>query len=208
MFRLVLLFGIPAMLLTGCSSGKTALHQGNFDLAVKKASQRLNQPRGLFKRGYETAPQVLKEAFRHAYNQHQTVIRRLSSAAPSDPNQPATFRWETVFQEYAHLQTLTDNARRGFARQCEACAEWLAAYPASYVDRQNEVRELAAADRYQAAEQAFAYREENRLAAKEAYLHYQKAMDWVPNYRQARAQSEAVLPFAILRVVVEPLSPT
>ena len=218
MFRLVLLFGILATLLTACSSGKTALHQGNFDLAVKKASQRLNQPRGLFKRGYETAPQVLKEAFRHAYDQHQTVIRRLTSAAPTDPNQPVSFRWETVFEEYVHLQTLTDNARRGFAprgfaprglaRQCPACAEWLAAYPASYVDRQNEVRELAAADRYQAAEQAFTFREENRLAAKEAYQHYQKAMNWVPNYRQARAQSEAVLPFAILRVVVEPLSPT
>lgn len=213
MIRLVLFFGLFAPLLTACSSGKTALHQGNFDLAVKKASQRLNQPRGLFKRGYETAPQVLKEAFRHAYDEHQTAIRRLSSAAPTDPNQPPTFRWEKVFQEYTHLQTLTDNARRGFAprgfaRPCESCAEWLAAYPASYADRQNEVRELAAADRYQAAEQAFTYREENRLAAKEAYQHYQKAMTWVPNYRQARAQSEAVLPFAILRVVVEPLSPT
>jgi hypothetical protein len=208
MGRLVLFFSLLATLLTACSSGKTALHQGNFDLAVKKASQRLNQPRGLFKRGYETAPQVLKEAFRHAYDQHQTAIRRLSSAAPTDPNQPVSFRWETVFQEYTKLQTLTDNARRGFVRQCPACAEWLAAYPASYVDRQNEVRELAAADRYQVAEQAFAYREENRLAAKEAYQHYQKALSWVPNYRQARAQSEAVLPFAILRVVVEPLHPT
>ncbi|KAA9349452.1 hypothetical protein [Larkinella humicola] len=208
MVRLVLFFGLFVLLLTACSSGKTALRQGNFDLAVKKASQRLNQPRGLFKRGYETAPQVLKEAFRHAYDQHQTIIRRLSSAAPSAPNQPVSFRWETVFQEYTHLQTLTDNARRGFVRQCPACAEWLAAYPASYVDRQNEVRELAAADRYQVAEQAFTFREENRLAAKEAYQHYQKALSWVPNYRQARAQSEAVLPFAILRVVVEPLSPT
>ncbi|MGM9512358.1 hypothetical protein ACS5NO_31790 [Larkinella sp. GY13] len=208
MVRLVLFFGLFVPLLTACSSGKTALHQGNFDLAVKKASQRLNQPRGLFKRGYEMAPQVLKEAFRHAYNQHQNVIRRLSSATSTDSNQPFSFRWETVFQEYTHLQTLTDNARRGFVRQCPACAEWLAAYPASYVDRQNEVRELAAADRYQVAEQAFTFREENRLAAKEAYQHYQKALSWVPNYRQARAQSEAVLPFAILRVVVDPLHPT
>ncbi|GAB3902655.1 hypothetical protein GCM10028803_29710 [Larkinella knui] len=212
MIRPVLFFGLVITLLTACSSGKTALKQGNFDLAVKRASQRLNQPRGFFKRGHEMAPQVLKEAFIHAYNQHQAAIRRLSSAPPSDPNQPA-FRWETVFREYTQLQTLTDNARRGFAgrgsaRPCDACLAWLSAYPSSYVDRQNEVRELAAADRYQVAEQAFSFREENRLAAKEAYQNYQKAMDWVPDYRQARAKSAAVLPFAILRVVIEPLSPT
>lgn len=208
MVRLVLLFVIIATWLMACSSGKIALKRGNFDLAVQKASQRLQQPRGLFKRGYQMAPQVLKEAFVHAYNQHQTAIRRLSSASRSDSTQSFSFRWEAVFREYTQLQTLTNNARRGLARQCSACLEWLAAYPSSYADRQNEVRELAAADRYYAAEQAFPYREENRLAAKEAYLHYQKALEWVPDYRQARAKSEEALPFAILRVVIEPLSPT
>ncbi|RRB06991.1 hypothetical protein [Larkinella rosea] len=204
MFRLVLLSGLFALLLDGCSSGKTALKRGQFDLAVKRASHRLTQSRGLFKRGYETAPLVLKEAFIHAYNQHQTAIRKLTSAA--DSNQP--FRWETVFQEYTHLQTLTNDARRGFAAHCSTCEEWLAAYPASYSDRLNEVRELAAADRYNVAEQAFPYREENRLAAKEAYLSYQKAVDWVPDYRHASAKAQEALPFAILRVVVEPISPT
>ncbi|MGA0558669.1 hypothetical protein ACO2Q8_18555 [Larkinella sp. VNQ87] len=213
MTRLVLLSVGIAIGLLGCSSGKTALKRGHFDLAVERASQRLTQPRGLFKRGYETAPQVLKEAFVHAYNQHQSTIRRLSLATPTDPNQPPAYRWETVYQEYTKLQTLTDNARRGFIRRgqtfpCEACMEWLAAYPSSYADRQKEVRELAAADRYQVAEEAFAFRDENRLAAKEAYLNYHKAMDWVPDYRQARAKAAEALPFAILRVIIEPLSPT
>ncbi|GAB3930996.1 hypothetical protein [Larkinella terrae] len=203
MFRLILFFGLIATVLTACTSGKTALRRGRFDLAVEKASHRLSQPRGLFKRGYETAPQVLKEAFVHAYNQHQTAIRRLSSASAANLNHP--FRWETVFQEYTQLQLLTDNARRG---SCDACTEWLAAYPTSYADRLREVRELAAADRYAIAEEAFPFREENRLAAKEAYISYRKAIDWVADYRQARAKSEDALPFAILRVVVEPLSPT
>lgn len=85
---------------------------------------------------------------------------------------------------------------------------WLAAYPTSYLDRQRDIRELAAADRYDAAEQAFAYREENRLAAKEAFLQYRKATEWVPDYRQANAKAADALPFAILRVVIEPLYPS
>lgn len=206
MFRRILLYLTIVLLLTACSSGKTALKRGKFDLAVQKASHRLEQPRGPFKRGYRLAPLVLKEAFVHAYNQHQNAIRRFSSAHFTNPDYP--FRWENVFQEYTQLQTLTDNARRGFAKECDACAEWLSAYPTSYADRQTEVRKLAAADRYQAAEQAFVYREENRLAAKEAYLNYRKAMDWVPDYQLSFAKSEDALPFAILRVVIEPIGPT
>lgn len=212
MVRSLLFIGILA-LLVACSSGKTALNRGNFDLAVKNASHRLQQRPGLSKRGHPIAVRVLQQAFIRAYEQHQTAIRRLSAASNT-----TDFRWERVYQEYEQLQTLTDNARRGFAQRgfagrdlterCDTCPNWLAAYPASYADRQRDTRELAAADRYEVAEQAFAYREENRFAAKDAYLNYRKSIDWIPDYRQAHAKAQDALPFAILRVVVEPLSPT
>ncbi|GAB3697751.1 hypothetical protein GCM10027592_22190 [Spirosoma flavus] len=205
MFRPILLSAITALLLTACSSGKSALKRGDFDLAVKKASQRLNQSSFLSKRGQELAPLVLRDAFKLAYDQHQATIRRLSSANPTTANQTPAFRWETVFQEYGELQKLTDNAR---ASNCAACAEWLTTYPVSYADQQREIRQLAAADRYDVAEQAFAYREDDRQAAKDAYLNYQKALDWVPDFRQARGKAEDALPFAILRVAIEPLSPS
>ncbi|GAB3754404.1 hypothetical protein [Spirosoma pomorum] len=199
-----------AALLVACSTGKTALNHGRFDLAVKRASQRLQQPKGFSKRGYTLAPWVLQQAFVRAYEQHQTAIRQLSSPANKAP-----FRWEAVYNVYEKLQTLTDDAhkaRRALDRRvlavCDSCPNWLAVYPASYQDRQRDTRELAATDRYDAADQAFVYREEDRLAAKDAYLNYQKANDWVPNYRQSRAKAEEALPFAILRVVVEPLGPT
>lgn len=198
MFCRLALFVITAAWLTACSSGQTAMKRGKFDLAVKQASHRLSQRPGLTKRGYTKAPVVLKQAFERAYEQHQTAIRRLSAPTNTD-----AFRWEVVYKEYTALQTLTNAAG-----QCTACADWLAAYPTSYADRQQATRELAAADRYEAAERAFPYREENRLAAKEAYLQYQKAIEWVPDYRQARAKAEDALPFAMLRVVIEPLSPT
>jgi len=203
MHRPSLLIVILAGLVTACSSGQTALRHGQFDLAVQRASFRLNQNPGLSKRGHRLAGLVLKEAFERAYRQHQTTIQRLSAADKPRPGEPGPFRWEAVHAEYAKLQTLTDNAAR-----CRSCADWLSAYPTSYADRQNEVRQLAAADRYELAEEAFAYREENRLAARDAYTNYKKALDWVPDYRQARGKAADAFPFAILRVVVEPLGPT
>lgn len=210
MFCRLLLFVTTAALLNACSSGQTALNRGKFDLAVKQASHRLNQRPGMSKRGHALATGVLQQAFVRAYEQHQTTIRRLSSPANTD-----AFRWENVHNEYVALQTLTDNARRGFDRRGvdrrrtdSTESEWLSGYPASYAEQLRDIRTLAAADRYEAAEQAFSYREENRLAAKDAYLNYYKAIEWVPDYRQARAKAEEALPFAILRVVVEPISPT
>lgn len=198
MVRPLLFSALIIALLTACSSGKTALVQGKFDLAVQRAAHRLGQSPGLSKRGHAIAPWVLQQAFVRAYEQHQLAIRRLSSPANTD-----AFRWEAIHAEYEKLQTLTDDARR-----CTICTDWLSAYPASYQERRRETRELAAADRYDMAEQAFAYREENRLAARDAYLNYRKATDWVPDYRQARGKAADALPFATLRVVVEPLSPT
>ena len=198
MIRLSFLIGLTAILLTACSSGKTALKQGNYDLAVKRASERINQRPGLSKRGHGMASGVLRQAFVQSYEQHQATIRRLSA-----PTNALPFRWEAVHAEYEVLQTLTDNAQK-----CRSCADWLISYPASYQDRQRDTRELAAADRYQVAEQAFGYRETNRLAAKDAYLNYRKAAEWVPNYRETLTKSEDALPYAILRVVVEPLGPT
>ncbi|MBC3785666.1 hypothetical protein [Spirosoma utsteinense] len=198
MIRLFLFSGMIALLMSACSSGKTALQRGQYDVAVRKAAERLRQGPGLSRRGHGLASLVLEKAFVRGYEQHQTRIRRLSSSENPEP-----FRWEAVHAEYEALQALTDNALK-----CTTCADWLTSYPTSYSARQLDTRELAAADRYRVAEEAFAYRETDRRAAKEAYLNYRKAAEWVPNYRQTLAKSEDVLPFAILRVVVEPLGAT
>ena len=198
MVRSLLLLLVTGTLLIGCSSGKAAFRRGHYDSAVQKAAGRLNQRPGLSKRGHATASWVLQRAFVRGYKRHQTTIGRLSA-----PANPLPFRWEAVHAEYDALQTITDNAFK-----CTACTGWLATYPASYRDRQRDTRELAAADRYEAAERAFPHRKTDQLAAKDAYLNYRRAADWIPNYRQTLAKSEEALPFAILRVVVDPPGPT
>ncbi|GAB3956323.1 hypothetical protein GCM10028805_45820 [Spirosoma harenae] len=208
MFRSILLCLFILPLLIACSSGKTAFKREKYDLAVQRASKRLEQRPGFSKRGHELATQVLKQAFTQAYEQHQTAIRQLSA-----PSSQVDFRWERVFREYEQLQALTDNARRGFDQRrleqtCADCIDWLVSYPTSYQTQQQETRQLAAADRYEAAEQAFAYRESNRLAAKDAYLQYRKTEEWVADYKQAKAKAADAFAFAILRVAIEPLGPT
>lgn len=177
--------------LSGCSAGESALKNGNYDSAVLSAVGRLRQ-----KPEHATAQKVLSQAFRAAYEQRQNAILRLSRSA--EP-----FRWERVLPEYQKLQKLGDAINA-----CPTCPERVSGFPLDFRDRLGEVRELAAADRYRAAEEAFAYRETDRLAAREAVLQFQKASQWVPNYRDADGRAADALYFAAFRLVIEPMQPS
>jgi hypothetical protein len=182
-------FALLVALLTACSSGKTALRQGDFDAAVAKAANRFQR-----KPDHKHARFVLEEAFELAYNRHQQTIQAIGHS--QEP-----FRWERAVTAYTQLQKTTDIARR-------SGLDWANKYPASYTQNLTEVRTLAAADRYEAAEQAFPYHKDNLQAARDAHDNYIRANALEQNYRDACAKAEAVLPYAILRVVVEPLTPS
>ncbi len=186
-----------AVIFLSCSSGKTAYKRGDYAEAVQKASRRLSQKSGLSRRGHELAGMVIQRAFVEGYEQHQATIRKLANP----PSQP--FRWEAIFAEYDILQKMATDAR-----QAAGDADWLATYPGDYTQRLNDTRQLAAEERYALAESAFAHREEDRMMAREAYEQYQKAISWVPNYRQSTQQSLEAFSYAVLRVVLEPPLPT
>ena len=186
--------------LSACSSGKTAYRRGDYAQAVQKASTRLAQKKGWGNRGHELAALVLQRAFAQGYNQHQEAIRRLST------NTALPYRWEAVFAEYKTLQTMTDEALRSVVSRGDS--NWLAPYPADYDDRQAQTRTLAAAERYALAEAAYAHRETNRLAARDAYEQYAQTLNWEPNYRDAAQKLREVSPWATLRVLVEPPTQT
>ncbi|MBO0939857.1 hypothetical protein J2I47_25150 [Fibrella sp. HMF5335] len=189
--------------LSACSSGKTAYRRGDYAEAVQKASTRLAQKKGWSNRGHELAMLVLQRAFVQGYNKHQEAIRRLTNAA-------RPYRWEAIFTEYKTLQTMTDEAHRTLAIRQAAGTEptWLAPYPTGYESQLAETRTLAAAERYALAEAAFAHRETDRYAAREAYEQYGQALNWEPNYLDATQKRLTVAPFAMLRVLVEPPTQT
>lgn len=91
---------------------------------------------------------------------------------------------------------------------CPSCLAILKNYPLDYQPQIKEARELAAADRYQAAETAFSYSQTDRLAARDAVLNFQKAEEWVENYRDARLRAADALYLAAFRVVIEPMAIT
>ncbi|WP_041258990.1 hypothetical protein [Fibrella aestuarina] len=202
----LLTYGLLGLLggLMACSSGKTAYRRGDYAEAVKKASERLRQPKGWGRRGHELAAEVVKRAFVNGYNQHQATIRALSA----DVQRP--FRWEAVFAEYETLQAMSADAQRALQPLAEqqVATDWLANYPTDYTNALAETRQLAAADRYQLAETAFAQRQTDRLAARTAYEQYQAAQKWVPGYQQSAQRSLEAFSFAVLRVLIEPPVPT
>lgn len=180
-------------LLAACSSGKSAYMRGEYADAVEKASTRLNQKRGLGKRGHDLAGLVIQRAFVQGYAHHQAIVRQLSQG--QEP-----FRWERVFAEYETLQKMTADARSALPN-----ADWLGTYPADYAPRLAEARQLAADERMAVADAAFAFRTTNRMAARDAVAHYQKALAWVPTNPQAVQRSLEAQQYGTLRVLVEPM---
>ncbi|WP_234733556.1 hypothetical protein [Tellurirhabdus bombi] len=190
--RSIYLYGLLTLLgFSGCGTGKNALKHGNFTTAVQLSTQRLRQ-----KPANPKAQQVLQEAFATAYNQRQRAILQLSRS-----DEP--FRWELVVKEYNKLQELAKQVTA-----CPSCPDVLKNYPLHYETQLQEARELAAADRYKAAELAFTYSQNDRLAARDAVLNFQKADQWVENYRDARLRAADALYLAAFRVVIEPMAIT
>lgn len=166
-----------------------ALRSGRFDEAVEIAARRYAQ-----KPEHKHARFVLEEAFEAAYNRHQRTIQAISRS-----NEP--FRWERAVLVYDQLQRTTDVARR-------SGLPWAERYPSDYDQNRREIRSLAASDRFNAAEQAYRGHKESVEAAREAMFHYERANDWVSNYRDACTKAAEVYPYAILRIMVEPPVPS
>jgi sarcosine oxidase delta subunit len=170
--------------LAACSSGKQALQRGDYEESVLKAINRLrSNPE------HKKARATLQEAFPLTVSYHQEKINALKSS--TEP-----FYWEKVLDSYNTLTRLHEEIQR-----CPACRQ-LAPNSRAYLNEAAEARFQAAAERYQAGELAFK-RDNSRLSAKEAYLHYRRANELQPDYRNVRAKMEEAYSYATLKVVLE-----
>ena len=88
MKRNYILIAISCLLLAACSSGKKRLEQGDYDTAVYKAVNRLQQKPQLGK-----AEKVLRQAYTLAVNEHMEVIR-------FHDNMDAMFKYDKMLREY------------------------------------------------------------------------------------------------------------
>ena len=170
----------------GCSTGKKALEQGNYDQAVYQAVNRL-QSNGESKK----AKAILKEAYQFALGLHTDNIKRYNLLA--DP-----FKWEHIVSEYNAINSLHDRIRR-----CPACLSMLP-NPTFFSTELNQAKQIAAENRYNLGIESMKQKE-NRTMAIKAHQHFQQAAYYVPRFKDVEKQIQEALYYAMLRVVVEPV---
>lgn len=175
-------------LLQACSSGMSALKEGNLDDALTKAIDRLHRNSEKSKALF-----VLKKAY-------PLVIQHHSQLARNYERSTMPFHWEKALNEYQTLQAISQNLT-----SCLSCTQSLGIRPANYLAQLNTTKQLAADERFEAGMNALAQKQ-NRLMAKDAFYHFKRSAEIIPNYKQADAKAAEALEYARYRVLIQPLN--
>ncbi|MEY4539136.1 MAG: hypothetical protein RLZZ306_893, partial [Bacteroidota bacterium] len=177
---------IISFAISSCSSGLQHLKKGNFDEAIFTSVHRLHQ-----KSDNKKALAVIREAYPLAIDDHKRAIKMFENSQES-------FRWEKALSEYQALNRIYDVVSHSFVSMREV------GVPQNYAHEAETARQLAADERYQAGMMAL-INKENRLAAKDALLQFERVNQLIPNYKNVTQKAEEAFQYAIHRVVIEPV---
>lgn len=184
----LLLLPLLLVLLPACKSTKRAYEQGDYATAVYNSVERLRRSPDNKK-----ARQTLKLAYPALKDYH---LQEIATAKLS----PNPFRWEEVMHHYEILNRAHDEIRRSPA------ALKIIPAPTQYLSEYNQATQNAAEARYLLGNQRLELAEAgDREAAKEAYDHYQRALEIRPAYRDAEDRSLQALDLATVYVLIEPI---
>ncbi len=164
-----------------CKSAKKSLKRGDYDQSVLLAVPKVND------NARSSSADILKEAYPLAVQQHQDDLKRNENS--SDP-----FRHERAAATYTKLNTLYNAIQN-----CAACARLVEAR--SYFDQERNARDLAAAARYEAGQEAL--RQGGRENARKAFENFEVANEMVPNYQDVTRKMDEAYETASFKVVVE-----
>ena len=182
---LVLIMGFITLVIASCSSGKNALENGDYDKAVITAISRLkNNP------NKQKAVYILQKGYDYALNRH---LDRIGDIKQSND----IFKWERIITEYEQINYLANAIR-----DCPACLE---AVPNTekYIPELNDAKFAAAEARYNNGLNLL--KQNNRLAAKQAYFDFERADRLFPAFKNVQNMLDSAYFAAVLRVVVEPV---
>jgi tetratricopeptide (TPR) repeat protein len=175
------------LLLTFLGCGKSAqksLQQGNYDDAVITAVEKLRKsPEN------RNALEALRDAYPLALRYHTDNIKQ---AEVSNDR----FRWDAQAKAYTQLNRLAEEIRR-----CPSCLNLLRS-PQQFLNEEQNARERAASEHYEAGLDALAQRD-NREVARQAYDHFEAVKNFVPTYRDVENRLNEAYFYASLKVVVE-----
>lgn len=166
-----------------CSSGKKAYEKGNYAEAVMKAVNRLRKNPGHKKS---------KETLRGSY---PSAISYLESQASNALASNSPFRYTEALRSYQDINYLGDEIRRSPG------ALSVIPNPKFYNAKIEELKQLAAKENYDAA--MVLMKRNTRVDAREAYILFRNAHNYVPNYKDVVKQMDDALFKATLKVLVE-----
>lgn len=181
---------ITLITISACTTGKKAYQQGDYDLAVTQAVNRLKSSGDNKK-----AKSTLRKAYKLSLATHLDNINRAEGS--TDP-----LKWETVADNYQSINGLYNAIRK-----CPSCLE-IVPNPAKYDTRLSAAQQKAAQVRYNLGVKALAQKQV-RIKAREAHQHFEVAKRMVPRFKDVEDKLAESLYYATLKVVMEPIpSPT
>lgn len=181
----LLFYAFVAFSLAGCGkSAKKSLQQGNYDQSVLTAVDKLRRsPEN------RSATQALQEAYPLAQSYHLDNIRQAETSGDR-------FRWDVTANSYMQLNKLADEIRR-----CPACLQ-IVQNPKRYINEEQEARDRAASQHYEAGLDALEQKE-NREVARQAFDHFEAVKNFVPTYRDIENKLNEAYFYASWKVILE-----
>jgi len=188
MRKLVLFLTLALVFATGCKRTKALYEKGEYDRAVLNSVERLRSTPDN-KKSRET----LKLAYPALLDYHQTEIAQEKQSA--NP-----YRWERIAEHYELLNRVHDEILRAPA------AKRVIPRPKDFTRQETEALRNAAEARYALGQDELEQAEYgDREAGKAAFLHFQRAEQLRPGYRDALAQATYARELATLYVEIEPI---
>lgn len=182
--RLLTLFISAVAVLNSCTSGKSALKQGDYYDAVLQAVNRLRQ-----NPDHKKSREVLAASY-------QMAIDYLETDAQNQIASNANFKWRNAVGDYEKINNLYEQIRTSPG------ALKVIPKPVNKYKELTDVKNKAAEETYEAA---ILYMLKNtRDDAKRAYFLFQESNSLSPGYRESVEMMEQSKFNATLKVVVEP----
>lgn len=181
-------FLILAITLGACKSTKRAYEQGDYQTAVVNSVDRLRS---------SPDNKKARETLAVAYPAMLDYFQQKISQAHQSPN---PLRWESIMDYYAALNLAHDEIMRSPA------ARRVIPSPQYFASEYQESRRKAADAHYLLGEEQLGLAVDgDREAGKEAYAHFMRTDELLPNYKDAAEQAQYARNLATLMVAIEPI---
>lgn len=176
---------ILSLFFLSCKSVEKLYQQGRYEEVVAAAAKKLAK-----KPGDLATLDMLQNAYRFAVADHERKIQNYT-------NSQSDLRWESIYREYASLQSLYEAVRR-------SPSVFEIVQPTDYSSFLATYKEEAGNARY---ERGLELMDQNtKKGAQDAYTEFQKALALKPGDLSIKQKMEEAFANAVTNVVVQPLS--